>query len=504
MAAEKVAREMLISHDNAETRVAILEDKELVELYVERSKRSVVGNIYLGKVTDVLPGMQAAFVDIGLEKNAYLYVDDVRGGSDPNNTSRAIGAQISVGQKIMVQVIKDAMGTKGARVSMDISLPGRFLVLTPHVQRRAVSKKLDDATRERLLVLMDAHLPPGLGAIARTAAADAAEEDVLSDMEFLSRVWRRVEKQTFEVVAPDILYTEIDLAMRCVRDIFSAQYADLTIEGKSLFDKVSAFVKRSSPELSKRVHLYRDKVKPLFETRGLEAPIAQSLRREVPLPSGGFLVIDKTEALVAIDVNTGSFVGRRNLEDTLLKTNLEAAREALRQLRLRDLGGIIIIDFIDMELEASKQKLLDFVAEHLKRDRTRTKLGGLDALGLIEITRKNVTDGLFATITEVCPHCDGQGRRLSPVTRRIEVDRTIRSFIAQSKAQSFLFAVNAETYNIVSAAGVNLAANIKADTGKEVRLTPDPKLGIVEVVCLLEGARPSSPTLTPRLFSKRG
>jgi ribonuclease G len=495
---------MLISQDNMETRVALVEDGQLVELFIERSRRSVVGNIYLGKVADVLPGMQAAFVDIGLEKNAYLYVDDVRLSSEETREARSISSLLSVGQTVMVQVIKDAMGTKGARVSMELSIPGRYLVLTPMTSRRAVSKKIGDARRERLLDLMEAQLPQDTGAIARTVADESDDGDIANDINFLSRVWLRVQRQAREVVAPDILYTEIDLAMRCVRDIFSADYDKLVIDHKNLYEKIMSFMRRSSPQLTRRIQLYRDKGKSLFEAWKLDEDIAQSFRRDLPLPSGGFLVIDKTEALVSIDVNTGSFVGRRSLEDTLLKTNLEAAAEACRQLRLRDLGGIIVIDFIDMEHEASKRKLLDCLAELLQRDRVRTKLVGLDSLGLVEITRKNVSDGLFQMMTERCPHCDGQGRRLSPLTRRIQIERNIRAWVARSKAASFLFAVSPGSYAIVTGAGVNLAANIKADTGKEVRLIAEPGLGLTEALCLLEGDRPARPHLDSQLFLRRG
>ena len=503
-----IVREMLISQDQSELRVAICEDKQLVELYVERAKRSVVGNIYLGKVTDVLPGMQAAFVDIGLEKNAYLYVDDLRvegtkagEGVQAATTKRQISSHLSTGQTVMVQVVKDAMGTKGARVTMELSLPGRFMVFLPFGERRAVSKKIGEVQREHILAIMNEHLPSGMGAIARTAARDASPDDLIADIDFLARVYSRVQRQSAEVIAPDILYTEIDLAMRCVRDIFSSSYTSLTVDSKQVYDKIHAFIKRSAPELGKRIHLYRDKNgEPLFSRYRIEDAIAGSLRREVPLPSGGFLVIDKTEALVTIDVNTGSFVGRRALEETLLKTNLEAAEEALRQLRLRDLGGIIVIDFIDMELEESKARLLEALRETLTRDRTRTKLVGLDSLGLVEITRKNTTDGLFELVTERCPFCEGEGRRLSAQTCRIEIDRRIRAYVARSRAESFLFAVNGETFDLVTAAGINLAANIKADTGKEIRLSPDSSLGLTELVCLLEGHSPQS---TPDTATQR-
>jgi len=300
--------------------------------------------------------------------------------------------------------------------------------------------------------------------------------------------------------------------MRCVRDIFSAEYASLTIDNRHTYDKVIGLMKRSAPELVKRVSLYRSRGEPLFNRYGIEDAIALTLKREVPLPSGGSIVIDKTEALVTIDVNTGSFVGKRTLEETLLKTNLEAAEVATRQLRLRDLGGIIIIDFIDMEQDASKEKLLTALRELLARDRTRTKLVGLDSLGLVEITRKNTSDGLFQLISEICPHCEGQGRRLSPQTRRIEIDRRLRNYVTNSRQQSFLFAINDESYEIVTAAGINLAAAIKADTGKTVRLVPDPAFGLVDFECLIEGVSPAPSdeqrsaqvsTAAARFFTKR-
>ncbi|MCL2379513.1 MAG: Rne/Rng family ribonuclease [Coriobacteriia bacterium] len=490
--ATSITREMLISQDHSELRVAICEDKQLVELYIERAKRSVVGNIYLGKVTDVLPGMQAAFVDIGLEKNTYLYIDDLRVDGERVESARQISSYLQVGQTVMVQVVKDAMGTKGARVTMELSIPGRFLVLLPYSDRRAVSKKIGESQREELIALMQHELSEGVGAIARTATKDAATEDIIADIKLLTRIWDRVKRQSIEVAAPDVLYTEVDLAMRSARDIFTSEYSSLTIDNRQTYDKVVGLMKRSAPELVKRVNLYRSRGEPLFNRYDIEDAIAQSLRREVSLPSGGSIVIDKTEALVTIDVNTGSFVGKRTLEDTLLKTNLEAAIEAVRQLRLRDLGGIIIIDFIDMQLDASKEKLLEELQELLARDRTRTKLVGLDSLGLVEITRKNISDGLFQTISEVCSYCAGQGRRLSAATRRIEIDRRLRNYVVSSKQQSFLFAINDETYEIVTAAGINLAAAIKADTGKMVRLFPDSSLQAIDFECLIEGQSPSS------------
>ncbi len=483
----EVAREMLISHDNNETRVALLEDRELVELYIERPRRSVVGNVYVGKVTDVLPGMQAAFVDIGLEKNAFLYVDEV---VDPEGVEgvprRPISQLLKVGQQLMVQVVKDPMGTKGARVTTEISFPGRFLVLMPFSDFVGVSKKLDDAERDRLHAIVAPKAPPGVGVIVRTAAQGASARDLETDLEFLLRLWKRVSHLGAEALAPEVIYTEMDLALRFVRDIFSEEFTRLTIDDKSTFEKVTSFLKKTSPQLVRRVHLHRDRV-PLFETRGLQESIDSALTRTVPLPSGGYLTIDKTEALTAIDVNTGRFVGKRNLEDTILKTNLEAADEAVRQLRLRDIGGIIVIDFIDMELAASRQLVMARLAAALERDRTKTRMGEMSRLNLVEITRKNVTEGLYGVLTEPCPTCGGEGRVVSALTRRIAVERRMREILKTGRGDAYLLGLEPETFRLITEPGLNVVAALRAETGCRVTVVPDEEAQPTEVRVLIEG-----------------
>jgi ribonuclease G len=298
-------REMLISHDTNETRVAMIEDRELVELYIERPKRSVVGNVYLGKVSDVLPGMQAAFVDVGLEKNTFLYVDEVVSPEGLEGLPRRnIQSLLKPGQQVMVQVTKDPMGTKGARVTTEITLPGRFLVLMPFSEFVGVSKKVPDAERERLHAIISQRVPPKMGVIVRTVAQGASERDLQTDLDFLLRLWKRVNHQSTEALAPEVIYTEMDLALRLVRDVFAADFRRLVIDDKSTFDKVVSFMKKTSPELLRNVQLYRDRT-PLFAAYDLQPTIDSALRRIVALPSGGYLVIDKTEALTAVDVNTG-------------------------------------------------------------------------------------------------------------------------------------------------------------------------------------------------------
>ena len=482
-----ITREMLISHDAHETRVAVLEDRRLVELYVERPKRSVVGNVYLGKVKDVLPGMQAAFVDVGLEKNAFLYIDEIvspEGVADAPR--RDIQSLLKPGQQLMVQVLKDPMGTKGARVTTEITLPGRFLVLMPFSSFVGVSRKLDEAERERLSAVIEPRVPEGLGVIVRTAASGASPKELEGDLEFLLRLWRRVQHQGREGLAPEIVYTEMDVAMRLVRDVFSEDFRRLVIDDKRLHDKVVSFLKKTAPKLVKRVHLHKER-RALFESYTLQDEIDAAVLRIVPLASGGHLTIDRTEALTAIDVNTGSYVGRKNLEDTVVRTNLEAAVEVVRQLRLRDIGGIIVIDFIDMEDAANRTRVMKRLTEALERDRTKTRVSDMSRLGLVELTRKNVTDGLYGVLTEPCPCCHGEGRVLSEVTRRITVERRLREVLVAGRSPAYLIGMHPDTYALISAPGRNAIAHLRAETGKQVNVIPDPDAALTEVRVLIEG-----------------
>jgi ribonuclease G len=483
----EVDREMLISHDSNETRVAFLENRELVELYIERPKRSAVGNVYLGRVTDILPGMQAAFVDIGHEKNAFLYVDEVVAPEGVEDVPRReIQSLLKPGQQVMVQVVKDAMGTKGARVTTDISLPGRFLVLMPFSEFVGVSKKLAEEERDRLHDIVTRHAPPDAGVIVRTVAQGASERDLSTDLEFLMRLWKRVSHQATEALAPEVVYTEMDLALRLVRDVYSEDFDRLLVDDRTTFEKVTSFLKKTSPHLVRSVQFYKDPV-PLFDQYGFQATIDGALRRTVALPSGGYLTIDKTEALTAIDVNTGRFVGKKSLEETTLRTNLEAADEVVRQLRLRDIGGIIIIDFIDMEEAASKAALVDRLGRALERDRTKTRMSEISRLGLVEITRKNVTDGLYGVLTEPCPACGGEGRVVSRTTRRIAVERRMREILRNGRSNAYLFGLNPATYELVTAPGLNVAASLRAETGKQVSIVADEEADATEVRILIEG-----------------
>jgi ribonuclease G len=483
---------MLISHDAYETRVAVIEDRRLVELYVERPKRSVVGNIYLGRVRDVLPGMQAAFVDIGLEKNAFLYVDEVVAPDDvPDLPKRDIRSLLQPGQQVMVQVLKDPMGTKGARVTTQITLPGRFLVLMPFSSFIGVSRKLDPVERDRLTSILEPLVPEGVGAIVRTAASGSSEEELRGDLEFLLRLWRRVQAQAHEGLAPEVIYTEMDLALRMVRDAFGEEFRRLIVDDKRVFEKVVSFLRKTAPHLIKRVRLYKERGS-LFSSAGIQADIETAVKRVVPLPSGGHITIDVAEALTAIDVNTGSYVGRKSLEDTVVRTNLEAAAEAVRQIRLRDIGGIIVIDFIDMEEPRNRQLVMERLAHELERDRTKTRLSEMSRLGLVELTRKNVTDGLYGVMTEPCPTCGGDGRVLSETTRRIMVERRLREVLMTGREHAYLVGLHPATYALVTAPGRNAIAAIRAETGKQLNVIADPDVGPVEVRVLIAGKTASA------------
>jgi ribonuclease G len=320
----------------------------------------------------------------------------------------------------------------------------------------------------------------------RTAAAGASEKDLLADLEFLQRLWKRVQHQALEALPPEVIYTEMDLALRFVRDVFGEDFKRLLVDDKGVFEKVVSFLKKTSPTLTRQVQLYRERV-PLFDYFALNDQVATVLERAVRLPSGGYIAIDTTEALTAIDVNTGKFTGRKSLEDTILKTNLEAADEVVRQLRLRDIGGIIVIDFIDMEDQFHRAEVFARLNSAMERDRTKTRVMEISRLGLVEMTRKNVTDGVTETLTDPCPTCRGQGRVLSEATRRIMAERRMREVLRSGKSAAYLFGLHPETYSIVNSPGQNVVASLRAETKKQVAIVADPDCGPGEVRILIEG-----------------
>lgn len=425
-------KRLLVSKDRHETRVALLEDGRLAEFYVERAGcQSLVGNIYLGRVENVLAGMDAAFVDIGTGRNGYLSVDEV---SNPDAGSAGAGKithLLRSGREILVQVTRDGMGTKGPRLTTQIGLPGRYVVFMPEATGCGVSRRLDDAERERLRGVGAALRPDKGGLIIRTAAEGAGPEAIERDIRFLQRVWAGVERRIEAMHAPTLVYRESELSLRAVRDLLAPEFDEVIVDDADLHRRLRNFVKAVAPELVEclRVH---DGSRSLFDLHGIERGMRDALHRRVELPSGGYLVLDHTEAMTVIDVNTGRYVGKRFLEDTTLRINLEACREIVHQLRLRDIGGIIVIDFIDMASKANRAAVLAALEAELARDRTKTYVVEISPLGLVEMTRQNVTPGLRDVMTGPCPLCGGEGRVLSDTSALIAVERHLEESMRES------------------------------------------------------------------------
>jgi len=426
-------------------------DWKVAELYAERrGQRSIVGNIYKGVVDNVLPGMEAAFVDIGLERNGFLHVDEIvlPGGEAAPRRGRGKGRRIDQlikpGQEIIVQVVKDPLKTKGARLSMQLSIAGRYLVYMPQGGGVGVSRRLPDKERERQRKLLDKLHDGKGGLIVRTAAQGAKKADFEREIGYLHKLNEVLDRRSKDAKAPSMVFQEADLSVRVLRDVLRSEFEDATIDDEKQHSRVTSFFQRTAPELVDSVELYKQR-EPLFERFGIEDAFQSVLERRIDLPSGGYLMIDYAEALTVIDVNTGSFTGRGKgrLEDTITKVNVEAAEEAVRQLRLRDIGGIIVIDFIDMARSRNRDQVLKTLRKHLDEDRTKTYVVEVSPLGLVEMTRQNVTDGVREILTTRCPTCDGEGVVRSEETVAIEVLRELRKVIeAKPKPEAHLIRVN--------------------------------------------------------------
>jgi ribonuclease E len=402
-------KQMLVRRTPHQTQIVVLEGPLLVEHYVARSDRpSLTHNIYLGRVRNVLPGMEAAFVDFGEAKNGVLYAGDIQVENGNGSRRPRIEKALKVGDEILVQVVKDAMGHKGARLTNQINLSGRYVVLDPNVEKPSVSRRLSDAERERLRQIAADVVPDGFGIIVRTAAEGADLEDIAADVERLLAVWEDIKAAVPRGGAPRLIYEDPPLVIRVIREHFTKEFRRLLIDDREMYEQVVEYLKTTDPDLVDRVQLY-DEDLPLFERFHVEDQLRKALDRKVWLPSGGHIVVDRTEALTVIDVNTGRFVGHSNLEETVLQNNLEAAEEIAHQLRLRDIGGIIVIDFIDMEVAKNRDAVLRRLREALAKDKTRTQVFEVSNLGLVEMTRKNESEGLLESFSHLCPTCAGRG-----------------------------------------------------------------------------------------------
>ncbi len=437
-------KKVIINRSRHETRVALLEEGNLAEFYVERNNdASLLGNIYKGRVNRVLPGMQAAFVDIGLEKAAFLYVadvlDDVKiyemmmnapeesglSAERPVVETASIEDLLSEGQEVIVQITKEPIGTKGARVSSHISLPGRYLVYMPQADHIGISRKIEDENeRERLKkVVMDARPGEG-GFILRTAAIGTGEKSIQADMSYLLKTWKEVSRKEKKARPISLIHQDIDITLRVVRDILTSDIEEIVIDSKEAFDKVISFIENISENITGKVSLF-DGEDLIFDHYGIEMEIDDILGEKVWLKSGGYIIIEATEALTAIDVNTGKYTGKKNLEDTIVKTNLEAAKEITYQLRLRNIGGIIIIDFIDMIRQDDKDKIYNTMMEALKKDRAITRVSEISELGLLEMTRKRIRHNIVKVLCKPCEYCEGKGYLKSKESIALDILRII-------------------------------------------------------------------------------
>ena len=483
-----------------EVRVAVVEDGQLAEFLVERPlSQRIAGNIYKGRVDTVLPGMEAAFVHIGYERNAFLYAGDAAavfplagdelagdGGeravapalqeaaeegvtlpSAPGK--RSIAELVREGQEVIVQVAKEAVGTKGPRVTTNLSLPGRYLVLAPTMDYVGVSRRIaDERERLRLKQLAEALRPAHTGVIVRTVAEGRTDEELSQDMAFLARLWERIRTKAAEASAPALLHRDLGLTFRVVRDLLTAEVSRVVVDNHHEYRRMLELAEVMSPELKRRIRFWNGKGGNLFDVAKIESEVDKLMRPKVWLRSGGYLVIDQSEALTTIDVNTGKYVGTTSLADTVVHTNLEAADEISRQIRLRDIAGIIIVDFIDMDRPEDQREVLERLSVAVRRDRTKVHVLGLTQLGLVEMTRKKVGAGLEATLLKTCPYCDGRGRVVSEETMSQRVRRLIKSELRRSEAEAILVEVHPAVAAVMIGAGGNNLKEFERETGRSI------------------------------------
>jgi len=489
--------EIIINVGREETRVAVLDKKILTDLYIDRRKhRDVVGNVYKGKVANVLPGLQAAFVDIGQDKAAFMHVSELTGEMALDETlveledkasevpkarrhsSKPIEDLLEEGQELLVQVTKGPIGTKGARVTGYVSLPGRYLVFMPNVDHIGISRRIEkDEERVRLKQLMAKLRKPGSGYIVRTVSEGVSDEELRSDVEFLQASWEEILEKKGRLKAPALLHSDLDLVFRTVRDHFTKDVQHLWVDSRSDYEAIREFVGRYLPELLSRIHLYT-KEDPIFDHFDLESEIAKAMARKVWLKSGGHIVIDHTEAMTVIDVNTGRFVGKRDLEDTIVRTNLEAVKEIAYQIKLRSIGGIIIIDFIDMERERNREKVFQALTDALAHDKAKTRILKVSELGLVEMSRERVREDLYRALSEPCHYCEGRAYTKDPTTICYELFRDIRHLEPTPDESTVVIGAHPSVASMLADEEAASLADLERECGVKVLVKPDPTLHI--------------------------
>ena len=471
-----MTKEIIINHTSHETRVAVMDGGLLTEVHHEREKvMRVVDNIYKGKVLNVLPGMESAFVDIGEERAAFLHIDDILPqskmlGEQPreNGEKKGIGQLVQEGQDVLVQVSKGPIGTKGARITNHVSIPGRNLVYLPTTQTLGVSRQIGmEKERERLKEIVDRLRPENSGFIIRTVAEGHTEEDLHSDINYLVSIWNDILEKFQSLPAPALLHSDLNVVFRTIRDIFSSDVKKLVVDDKTQFQKIRKFVRSYLPRYSSVLEDYT-KSEPLFDHYGIENEIDRALGNKVWLRSGGHLVIDQTEALTAVDVNTGRFVGKESHENTIFRTNIEAAEEIVYQLQLRNIGGIIIIDFIDMESQQHRQMVYQTLKDHLRTDKARSKILQISEMGLVEMTRKRDRENLNRYLCDPCPYCDGSGHIKSASTVSYEVFREIRRVCRQNTKGSITLYLHPDVHKYIQQEEQEAIKSLEAEMGRTI------------------------------------
>ena len=486
-----MSQEIVINATRHESRIAVLDEGQVAELWVERNRlRTIVGNIYKGRVTKVLPGMQSAFVDLGLERDAFLYVSDVledfeeyeHSDSEEIHFDEGIKPETSIadllreGQEILVQVSKESIAGKGARITTHITLPGRFLVYMPTVNHVGVSRRIEnEEERTRLKGIIEKIRTGSGGFILRTAAEGRAEEEFAADLKYLTALWDMIRRRAEKASAPTAVHHDLDLVLRTIRDILSPEFKTVWVDAVDQYQRIVEFLDQIQPNLVSRVRLYR-REEPIFDEFGIEQEIAKALKSKVWLKSGGYIVINQTEALVAIDVNTGKYVGKKNLEETVFRTNMEAIREIVRQIRLRDLGGIIVVDFIDMEDVGNRLQVFEALGTEIKKDRSKTKVLQISEFGLVEMTRKRVRQSLERSLTQACPYCGGSGRIKSNTTVTFELWRELMKMRDVHEGQEVIVRLNPDVYAAIRSDDTKLFEEVEEALNIHLVLKPDDAL----------------------------
>ncbi|MGB3345650.1 MAG: Rne/Rng family ribonuclease [Candidatus Humimicrobiia bacterium] len=484
--------DLSISSDLNEIRVAILENDEVAELYFDREKKdSIIGNIYLGRVQKIMSGLDSAFVDIGVKKNAFLFIKEVVSPFDYyEGTNEILKGKIKQilkpGQMLIVQVTRVPMGTKGARLTSLVSLAGRYLVMMPYDDGIGVSKKLDESERERLRSLSTRLKIKNMGIVIRTAAKDTKLVILKRELKYLKRLWNNIQKKARRLDSPTLIHEELGLVQRILRDRLTLDFNSIVVDTKQLYDHISNYLIKKIPQMHSKLKLHSGE-KPLFEEMGVEKAIDLALKRKVWLKSGGFIVIDKTEALTAIDVNSGRFSGRNDLEETIVHINLEAVEEIVKQIKLRDIGGLIVIDFIDMEKEGNRLKIVEAMKSALQSDNATTNITDISKLGLLEMTRKNVTEGIQDVLCKPCPYCDEGGYILSEESMRLKTEREIFKLTKESESEAFLIELNSGVAAMVIGQGGENVKKLENITNKYISIKGNDSIPINAFNLLKEG-----------------